>query len=107
MVVMKAVVLHIPCLRLHPVAPISNATGNSAESESSRIVFAGIDAIVAAMAGVVRHHGPTRIGPGGQCRNRNWIGVKPHGSHTQRTSNVSPVEDLWMALLGCCDMILM
>ena len=51
MVVMKAVVLHIPCLRLHPVAPISNATGNSAEGESSRIVFAGIDAVVS----TVRH----------------------------------------------------
>ena len=99
MVVMKAVVLHIPCLRLHPVAPISNATGNSAEGESSGIVFAGIDAVVPAMAGVVRHHGPTRIGPGGQCRNRNWIGVEPQGSHTERTSNVAPVEYLWVTYI--------
>ena len=94
MVVVKAVVLHIPRLRLHPIAPISNATGNSAEGNSSGIVFAGIDAVVAAMAGMVRHHGPTRIGPGRQCRNRNWIGIEPHGSETERTSNVAPVEDL-------------
>lgn len=75
--------------------PISNATSNTAECKTPGVVFAGIDAVVSSMAGVVRNHGPAGIRPGGQCSDRDRIWVEPHCCHSQCAGNVAPVEDLF------------
>jgi hypothetical protein len=44
--------LHYVVVATHP---ISNTTSNTAECKTSGVVFAGIDAVVSSMAGVVRN----------------------------------------------------
>jgi hypothetical protein len=90
------VVFHIPSLGHHPIEPITQAVPQppNGEFESIPPVLVGMALVVATMAGVVRNHGPSGEGKGGQGNDREESHSESHGEHSDGSAEVGPEDHL-------------
>lgn len=78
----QLVVFYAPRLRQHPVEPVLQPSPHGAQREATTAVATtGVRAVVATMARMVTHHGPTAVSPKTQKDDGNQVGrAHPHGA---------------------------
>jgi len=89
-------VFNIPCLRHHPIKPITQSVPEAinGEFESIPSFLVGVALVVSTVTRVVSNHGPSSEGEGGQGENGNNVHTEAHGEHADKTTGVGPHDHL-------------
>jgi len=97
------VMFHVPSLWHHPIEPITHAVPQSTHCEFESIppVLVGMALVIAAMTGVMRNHGPSGEGEGGQRNNGKESHSESHSEHSDGSADVGP-EDHFVEMADVC-----